>query len=287
MTAMLHPQTRLGEVKIKVSKLDRSIAFYEQVIGLQLLNKEGNIARLTTDGKNVLLILEEIENAFVIPERRMSGLYHFAILLPSREALAITLQHLIEKNVQIGQADHLVSEALYLSDPDGNGIEIYRDRPRSEWTYDGQGNVDMATIAIDWHGLLALAQDQTWSGLPKDTVIGHVHFHVNNMANSKRFYIDILGFKAEADLMRQMGALFAGAGGYHHHLGLNIWAGSNAPIPPSNSTGINYFTIILPNLEELSLVKSRLDAAEIPVENQDGALFVKDPNEIGIRLVVG
>lgn len=284
---MLHPQTKLGEVKLKVSKLERSIAFYEQVIGLQLLSKEGNIAKLTTDGHNVLLILEEVENAIVVPERRMSGLYHFAILLPSREALAITLQHLVEMNVHIGQADHLVSEALYLSDPDGNGIEIYRDRPRTEWTYDEQGNVNMATIAIDWQGLLALAQGQTWSGLPKDTVIGHVHFHVNNMANSKRFYIDVLGFKAEADLMRQMGALFVGAGGYHHHMGLNIWAGSNAPIPPSNSTGIDYFTIIVPNLEELSLLKSRLDAAGVAVENKDGALFLKDPNEIGIKLIVG
>lgn len=284
---MLHPQTKLGEVKLKVSKLERSIAFYEQVIGLQLLSKEGNIAKLTTDGHNVLLILEEVENAIVVPERRMSGLYHFAILLPSREALAITLQHLVEMNVHIGQADHLVSEALYLSDPDGNGIEIYRDRPRTEWTYDEQGNVNMATIAIDWQGLLALAQGRTWSGLPKDTVIGHVHFHVNNMANSKRFYIDVLGFKAEADLMRQMGALFVGAGGYHHHMGLNIWAGSNAPIPPSNSTGIDYFTIIVPNLEELSLLKSRLDAAGVAVENKDGALFLKDPNEIGIKLIVG
>lgn len=284
---MLHPQTKLGEVKLKVSKLERSIAFYEQVIGLQLLSKEGNIAKLTTDGHNVLLILEEVENAIVVPERRMSGLYHFAILLPSREALAITLQHLVEMNVHIGQADHLVSEALYLSDPDGNGIEIYRDRPRTEWTYDEQGNVNMATIAIDWQGLLALAQGQTWSGLPKDTVIGHVHFHVNNMTNSKQFYIDVLGFKAEADLMRQMGALFVGAGGYHHHMGLNIWAGSNAPIPPSNSTGIDYFTIIVPNLEELSLLKSRLDAAGVAVENKDGALFLKDPNEIGIKLIVG
>ena len=287
MTAMLHPDTRLGEVKLKVSKLDRSIAFYEQVIGLQLLSKEGNIAKLTADGQSTLLILEEIENAIIVPERRMSGLYHFAILLPSREALAITLKHLIEANIHIGQADHLVSEALYLSDPDGNGIEIYRDRPRSEWTYDEQGNVNMATIAIDWQGLLALAEGQSWNGLPKGTIIGHVHLHVNNIANSKHFYIDVLGFKAEADLMRQMGALFAGAGGYHHHLGLNIWAGNNAPIPPSNSTGIAYYTIIVPDPEELNRVKGRLAEAGITGVESDGAWFIKDPNGVGIKLIIG
>ncbi|MFD2114872.1 VOC family protein [Paenibacillus yanchengensis] len=286
MTAVLHPNIRLGEVKLKVSDLERSITFYEEVIGLKLLRREGELAYLTVDGQNALVILQQVADAIIVPERSMSGLYHFAILLPTREALAVTLQHLVNKGISVGQADHIVSEALYLADPDGNGIEIYRDRPREEWEYDTQGNVNMVTIPIDWKGLLQLAQGKEWTGMPAQTVIGHVHFHASNITESGRFYTEVIGFTVEADFLNRMGALFLAAGGYHHHLGLNIWAGRNAPITPPNGTGIAYFSIIVPDEAELEKIAARLEADGAHLEREAQSIFTYDPNRIGILIYV-
>ncbi|QNK58989.1 VOC family protein [Paenibacillus sp. PAMC21692] len=286
MPHKLHPGISLGEVKLRVSDLSRSLAFYEEVIGLKLLRKQDErTAELTVDGKTTLLVLQEVPGAVVTPERSHSGLYHFAILLPTRKDLGVTLRHLVDKGVAIGQADHLVSEALYLSDPDQNGIEIYRDRPRSEWNLNSDGTVRMASDPIDWHGLLAEAENEKWRGLPLGTTMGHVHFHVGDMAKARGFYCDVLGFDIVADWMR-MGALFISAGGYHHHVGLNLWAGVGAPPVSGNGTGIDYFTIILPDEEELKKLTSSITEAGYSCEERQDAVYLRDPFGIGVRLLV-
>lgn len=284
MDRKLHPETALGAVKLKISDMERSLKFYEEITGFRLLRRNGRTAELAAAGGGALLVLEEVPNAIVTPPRGYSGLYHFAILLPSRKALGLSLRRLMDAGVHIGQADHLVSEALYISDPDGNGIEIYRDRPRQEWSYDANGYVRMATEPIDWDGLLKEAAGSEWAGLPEGTAIGHVHFHIGDLHRAKQFYCDTLGFDLEADWMR-MGALFVGAGRYHHHVGLNVWAGNGAPPVPERGTGIDYFTIALPSAEELRRTAASLRQAGIEVrEGGSGDYFLRDPFGIGIRL---
>lgn len=284
MSYKLHPDTRLGAVKLRVSNLTRSLAFYQDIIGFSLLKQEGDTAELTADGKNALLVLQEVPNAVVIPPQSASGLYHYAILLPSRKALGVSLKRLVDAGLRVGQADHLVSEALYLSDPDLNGIEIYRDRPREEWKYNPQGYVNMATDPIDWEGLLKEGEGEPWTGLPEGTTIGHVHFHVGDMSKAKRFYSEALGFDIEADMMR-MGALFLGAGRYHHHIGLNLWAGAGAPPVPPNGTGIDYFTIVAPNREELDKTAKSAEEYGFQVETDGVIKWLTDPYGIKIRLI--
>lgn len=286
MNNTIHPDIELGEVKIKVSDLARSLTFYQEVVGLKVLKQTAQWAEMTADGENTLLILEEVPNAIIVPERTVSGLYHFAILLPTRKDLGLSLRRLVEKGIHVGQADHLVSEALYISDPDQNGIEIYCDRPREAWQYDAQDYIRMATEPIDWEGVLEEAKDHSWEGMPPGTRIGHVHFHVGDIRKSKEFYCDRLGFSIEADYMRQMGALFIAAGKYHHHIGLNIWAGVGAPPAPPNAAGIAYFTIVMPSEEELDKTLNRLKSAGIAVDEQAGAWFANDPSGITVKLRV-
>ncbi|TYP70061.1 VOC family protein [Paenibacillus methanolicus] len=285
MSTVLHPDLRLGEVKLKVSDLARSIRFYEEVVGLKLLAREGNTASLGVDGSAPLLVVEEIRDAVVLPRRSASGLYHFAILVPTRRALGLALRNLIASGIHIGQADHLVSEALYIADPDNNGIEIYRDRPRNEWPREANGQVKMASDPIDWDGLLKEAEGSEWEGLAPGTVIGHVHFHVGDLAAAKAYYCDTVGFEIATDGWRQMGALFIAAGGYHHHIGLNLWAGQGAPPAPANAVGLAYFTVVLSGQEELARVAARLREAGTPVEAHGGAMFATDSSGITMRLV--
>ncbi|MFB9325162.1 VOC family protein [Paenibacillus aurantiacus] len=285
MSIVLHPDIKLGEVKLKVSDLPRSIRFYEDIVGLTLLAREEKTASLGVDGSAPLLVLEEVRDAVILPRRSASGLYHFAILVPTRKALGLALRNLIASGIHIGQADHLVSEALYIEDPDHNGIEIYRDRPRNEWPREANGQVKMASDPIDWDGLLKEAEGSDWEGLPAGTVIGHVHFHVGDLAAAKAYYCDTVGFEIATDGWRQMGALFIAAGGYHHHIGLNLWSGQGAPAAPANAAGLAYFTLVLTGAEELERVTAALREAGVPVEARDGACFATDSSGITMRLV--
>ncbi|RED64933.1 VOC family protein [Cohnella lupini] len=286
MTQSIHADTSLGKLKLKVRDLDRSIKFYQEVVGFQILDRSPDFVTLTVDGKTAFLILEEVPNAAVVPRRSVSGLYHFAILVPSREALGLSLRRLIESGIQVGQGDHLVSEALYISDPENNGIEIYRDRPRTEWKKDALGNYVMGSDPVDIEGLLELAGDKPWTGLSSGTILGHIHLHVSDLAKSRAFYCDVLGFDIAADASKTMGAYFISAGGYHHHIGMNIWAGVGAPQPPANGTGLSYYTIALPSVEELKRTLDKISAAGIASsEVEPGIWMVKDPSGIEIRLI--
>jgi len=283
-TTTLHQDTSLGLVQIRVSNLERSLEFYRNVVGLDILRQNGREAELTADGINVLLIVREIGPAKVLRRNSVAGLYHFAILVPDRPSLGLVLRNLIASGIHVGQGDHLVSEALYIQDPDNNGIELYRDRPRDTWKTDPQGHVVMTTDPVDVDGLLAASEGLPWQGLPAGTIIGHVHFHVGDIGKAKAFYVDLLGFELTAHYGDA--ALFVSAGGYHHHIGLNIWAGQDAPAAPADVAGIDYFTILLPSEEEVAAVVERVRQAGYSIEAINGAPSFKDPWNIGIRLVV-
>lgn len=284
-TAATLPQTlEIGRVQLRVSNLERSLAFYQNVVGLKVLRQSGREAEMTADGQHVLLVLRKIKNARVLRRNSAAGLYHFAILVPDRPSLGLVLRNLIDSGIHIGQGDHLVSEALYIQDPDNNGIELYRDRPQDTWKHEANGDVVMTTDPVDVDGLLAASEGLSWTGLPAGTVIGHVHFHVGDLGEAKRFYVDTLGFEQTA----QYGdaAMFISAGGYHHHMGLNIWAGQGAPAAPADAAGIDYFTLLLPSIQERDAVAERVRSAGYRVDEAGGIVTVTDPWNIGIKLLV-
>jgi catechol 2,3-dioxygenase len=283
MAGSIAPNTTVGTVALTVGDLARSVAYYQNNIGLQLQEQEGEVATLGVD-HTPLLRLEELPGAQVI--RRATGLYHFALLLTSRLELARTLRQLAETQTPLdGASDHLVSEALYLSDPDGHGIEIYRDRPRTEW-YDAQGRFQMDTLRLDLRGLLAELQqdDRSWSGLHPDTLMGHVHLQVADVGAAERFYTDIIGFEHMADYPS---ASFVSAGGYHHHLGMNSWMGAGAPPPPPTAARLLWYEIRLPDQAALDEVLARLRTANVPVEQTDQGWLTQDPSQNKILLKAG
>lgn len=279
----LHPDTQLGIVHLTVVDMERSLAFYEGVSGFQVQKQLGNTTSLST-GKRDLLKITEVPGAVHVPRR--TGLYHFAILLPSRLDLALCLRSLVEIQVPLqGAADHLVSEALYLADPDGNGIEIYRDRPRDKWEYEN-GTLKMGTDPLDVQGLLAELENSTdnWQGLPKNTRLGHMHLHVARLPEAVEFYEKVLGF----DLLLNYGdsAAFLSAGGYHHHIGINTWNGVGAAPPPIDSVGLRYFTILVPEQREMNELIKRLERAQVHYEERKDGIFMRDPSKNGIFVQV-
>ncbi|QIN81559.1 glyoxalase [Rubrobacter tropicus] len=277
LPATLH----LGAVRLTVADLERSLEFYVEVLGFRVHRRQGNEAYLGVGGED-MLVLTESPGAPPRP-RDTTGLYHYAILQPDRVSLARSLRRLVDKDYPLwGASDHLVSEALYLDDPDGNGIEIYRDRPRDTWRW-RENLVEMDTRRLDLGGLLKEpGAGEPWEGLPAGASIGHVHLHVRDLAEAERFYHGVLGFDVVARYGGQ--ALFVSAGGYHHHVGLNTWAGAGAPPPPDGSAGLRLFEIHLPEPADLEKVVSRLREAGTDFEEQPNAVFLRDHSRNGIRI---
>lgn len=280
---ILHPDTQLGCVHITVSDMDRSLAFYQDGLGLQVHRHQADSTYLGA-GEEDLIKLTEVPGAIPVPRR--TGLYHFAILVPSRLSLAKSLRNMIDNGVALqGAADHLVSEALYLADPDGNGIEIYRDRPRDKWEYEN-GTLKMGTDPLNVQGLLAELENSTdnWQGLPKNTRLGHMHLHVARLPEAVEFYEKVLGF----DLLLNYGdsAAFLSAGGYHHHIGINTWNGVGAAPPPIYSVGLRYFTILVPEQREMNELIKRLERAQVHYEERKDGIFMRDPSKNGISVQV-
>lgn len=276
------PNTHVNHVHLHVQDLERSLRYYQDVIGLKVLTQTGHTAALTADGKSALVTLEQPADVVAKPQRT-TGLYHFALLLPSREDLAQIVLHFAALGIPLGSADHLVSEALYLNDPDGNGIEIYRDREPSEWDWRNE-EVNMTTDPLDFRGLLAGVEQQPWQGLPAGTIMGHIHLHVARLDMAEKFYTDGLGF----DVVNRYGgqALFLSTGRYHHHIGLNTWNGVGAPTPPDNSAGLRFYTMVYPDQAAISEVIKRLEAMGANVTEQDGHHETADPSGNRIRLIV-
>ena len=247
----LPTDAHIGQVSLTVRDLDRAVLFYRDVLGFHESARPGRASLLGPAGGRVLLELHENKSAIPKPSRS-SGLYHFAILVPSRAALGRSLRRLVDKRWPMtGASDHLVSEALYLSDPDGLGIEIYRDRPREDWrTQNGQ--LLMATDPLDLNSVLnEPGAEIPWDGLEAGTVMDHVHLHVPALDTAESFYCGQVGF--EPTVRGYPGALFVAAGGYHHHLGMNTWAGAGAPPPPEHAVGLRSFTIESRELQPASM----------------------------------
>jgi len=263
----------LGSVELSVGDLKRSVNFHQNVLGLRVLETGNGTARLGA-GQRTLLILHERPGAPPAP-RSTPGLYHFALLLPSRADLARWVKHAAAQGVRVGQADHLVSEAFYLTDPDGHGIEVYRDRPRDAWAWQGS-EVQMASDPIDIQGLLSEpGADEPWTGAPNGTVMGHVHLRVTDVPATEAFYAGTLGFDVAA---RWPGALFVSVGGYHHHFGLNAWHSQGGASAPAGSAKLERVHVILPDANAVQTVAERLARAAHAFTREDDALNVRDPS---------
>lgn len=274
------PAVYVGEVNINVTNLSKALDFYQNIIGFQVLEHSERKALLTADGKTTLLTLEQPDD--VLPRKeRTTGLYHFAILLPTRANLSEFLQHLIRSGSRIGASDHYVSEALYLNDPDGNGIEVYRDRPSSEWSWSA-GRVTMATEPLDGDSILAEGEKE-WTGLPVGTVMGHIHLHVSDLEKTEEFYMKGLGFTV---VTKYPGALFVSTADYHHHIGLNIWNGEGALAPVKNSVGLNWYTLVFPNEDIREKAVIRLEQIGATITKVKDCYVTVDPsgNEIQLRI---
>ncbi len=277
------PVTFVGKLNLKVEDVKRSLTFYQEIVGLKVMEQTERTANLTADGKTVLLSIEQPEN--VLPKQpRTTGLYHFALLLPSREDLGRILKHFLQVAYPLqGASDHSVSEAVYLADPDGNGIEIYADREPSSWSWNN-GEVAMRTEPLDAEAVLKAGEGDSWRGIPVDTVVGHIHLHVSEFPKTEEFYVKGLGFEVVTRYGGQ--ALFISTGKYHHHIGLNTWAGVGAPQASPNSVGLESFTLMFPNEEKRERIIAQLKDIGASVTEEKGYFATSDPSGNRIRLQV-
>jgi catechol 2,3-dioxygenase len=268
------PTTRIGAVHLTVSDLARSLEHWRSVVGLRVLEQEQGRAALGVDST----LLELVEEPGARPADGYTGLYHVALLVPDRPSLARWLAHAARDRVPLqGLSDHAVSEAIYLGDPDRHGIEIYADRPRAGW--DGEVATRLTTMPLDVESLLGELADpaqEPFEGLPPGTRVGHIHLRVADVPETVAFYRDVLGF----DLMAQLGptAAFLSAGGYHHHVGANVWESRGAPPAPPGTASLRRATVLLPDAAERDRVAGRVEASgQAPEPSEDGVL-VRDPS---------
>lgn len=278
----LPPATHVGRVRIQVADLSRSIAYFETVIGFRVIERAGNVARLGPRGPDTILLeIHEKPGVHSVERRGRIGLYHFAILLPDRPALGRFLKHLADIGAHPGMSDHFVSEAIYLSDPDGIGIEVYADRPRSSWRHEAH-QLTMTTIPLDVEDLIAASGNEPWTGAPAGTIIGHVHLYVRDIDEAAAFYHDALGF--DKVVWNYPGALFMSAGGYHHHLGTNTWAAA-APVAADDDAKLLEWEVIVPTTRDVADAASSLERAGFRVERSGDTASARDPWGTQLRLV--
>jgi len=257
----IKPNMYVSHIQLKVSDLARSIEYYKNVIGFKVLEQTNNTAYLTADGKTSIVSLLQIENP--IPLRRdQTGLYHMALLIPSKKDFGNMLKHLIDLDIGFGAGDHHVSEAIYMQDPDGNGIEIYIDRPEDTWIWQNEF-VFMTVEEVNIEDVLDAA-DGNWLGLPQNTVIGHIHLSVADIDTARDFYTNVLDYKVVYEYHNK--AIFVSTGNYHHHLAFNIWNSKNGLSAPANAVGLKSLTIVLRDEVYAQEVKSRLKVAGYSVK---------------------
>lgn len=270
----LPAETHIGGVRLQVSDLEKSIQYYETVIGMRVISRTDASAKLGPHGEDRTLIqLDELKGARAVPRRGLLGLYHFAILLPDRAALGSFVAHLAEIGAYAGMSDHLVSEALYLTDPDGLGIEVYADRDRSTWTAVND-QIVIATKPLDVENLIAASKGKKWEGIPAGTVIGHVHLYVGDIDDAASFYHNGLGF--DKMVWNYPGALFMSAGGYHHHLGVNTWTGGSPKATDADARLLDW-ELVLPSSENAAEAAGALEKAGYSVEREGDTVRARDP----------
>jgi catechol 2,3-dioxygenase len=289
----------VANVKLNVHKVERSLSFYRDLLGFQLIEKTSDdnafLSPVGSNNKNYLLQLSRIDTANTVIEGeqstiRKAGLYHFAILLPSRRHLANIFKHLTDNSNQLyfeGAADHAVSESLYLRDPDSNGVEIYRDRHPSEWNKTGQFQIEMKTDHLDLEQLLREAEDHLDWHMPADTVIGHIHLHVSDLIKSSNFYSKVLGLHHTCSYP---GANFFAADSYHHHIATNTWLGNDIAKADSTQHGLDHFSLNLKSKENFEELLYQLERMKIEVLTDDSnkinkkSFFILDPDKIKIQI---
>ena len=279
--AQLEATLRLGAVHLDVSDLDRSVAWYQHALGLRPRAHDVDVAHLGAGGED-LLVLHEKPGAR--RAGRHAGLYHLALLFPTREDLGRAVVRLAATRTPIeGTADHGVSEAIYLPDPDGNGIELYADRPRAAWPAPQPGfRVGMFTAALDVDALVApVAAEEPAPHAAEGLVVGHLHLHVGDLGRGLAFYRDVLGLELMAELES---AAFVAAGGYHHHLGFNVWRGEGVGPAPADAVGLRRWTIVLADAAQVAAVRERVAAAGLAAEDADGGFVVRDPWENALHV---
>jgi catechol 2,3-dioxygenase len=281
MSNSIDPRTHMGAVRLVVADLERARAFYGRALGLAELEDAGGRLGMGPAGGPVLVELEPRPGAPERP-RRSTGLFHLAILVPGRPELARALRRVLDAGAGFtGASDHLVSEALYLDDPEGNGIEIYRDRPRAEWTVEG-GELRMATLPLDVEGVVAEMPAGADEGMPAETTMGHVHLQVRDISEAEAFWSGVVGF--DPTVRGYPGALFVSAGGYHHHLGLNTWGTAGAPAPPEGARGLDRLEVVVPDAAGIDRIEERARAAGVPTGRGEEGLSLGDPS--GNRVLV-
>lgn len=289
----------VANVKLNVHSVERSLSFYRDLLGFQLIEKTSDdnafLSPVGSNNKNYLLQLSRIDTANTVIEGeqstiRKAGLYHFAILLPSRRHLANIFKHLTDNSNQLyfeGAADHAVSESLYLRDPDSNGVEIYRDRHPSEWNKTGQFQIEMKTDHLDLEQLLREAEDHLDWHMPADTVIGHIHLHVSDLIKSSNFYSKVLGLHHTCSYP---GANFFAADSYHHHIATNTWLGNDIAKADSTQHGLDHFSLNLKSKENFEELLHQMKRMKIEVLTDDSnkinkkSFFILDPDKIKIQI---
>ena len=295
----ISPNMSVANVKLNVYDIERSLSFYRNLLGFQLIGKASDdnalLSSVGSDSKNYLLQLSRFDKANKAIEgepsiTRKAGLYHFAILLPSRRHLANIFKHLTDNSSQVhfeGAADHAVSESLYLRDPDSNGVEIYRHRHPTEWNRKGQFQIEMKTDPLNLNQLLKEAEDQSGWHMPADTSIGHIHLHVSDLAKSSNFYSQVLGLH---NTCSYPGANFFAADSYHHHIAINTWLGNDIAVADSSQPGLDHFSLNLnsnENFEELlhQMERMRIEILANDTDNtQTKSFIILDPDIIRIRI---
>jgi catechol 2,3-dioxygenase len=278
----LPEETRVGRVRLQVGDLERSLEFYQGVIGFRAITREEGRALLGAEGSDeILLEIVERPGARAVPRRGLLGIYHFAVLLPGRAELGRFLRHVAELPVHVGASDHGISEATYLVDPDGITIEVYRDRLRSEWPR-VDGEIFAGNLPLDFAGIMRDGGHQSWSGLPTGTTVGHVHFYVGSLPAAEAFYVDGLGF--EPMIRNLPGALFVAAGGYHHHVGLNTWA-AGSPVAADDDARLLDWELVLPDGDSVRRAAESLREHGVQVDGEGSGFIARDPWGIAVRLV--
>jgi len=271
--ALLPDDVALGPVRLRVADRSRTRAWLESVLGMDWLGDEGGRSRFGARGGAPLVEVREQPGARPIPRGGRPGIYHYALLLPERSLLGRFLRHLDAHGFGHADSDHLVSEAIYLVDPDGVTVEVYADRPRELWRHRGD-EIAMATLPIDHDDLSLAGAGGAWAGLPPGTRMGHVHHHVGDLELAERFYVDGLGFGVTT--RGYSGALFVAAAGYHHHVGLNTWAAARAPAGPEDA-GLDEWTLVVPGASERFAVAQRLSGQGVPLASSPDAVRAADP----------
>ncbi|MGI8508476.1 MAG: VOC family protein [Gemmatimonadaceae bacterium] len=276
--------TRIGRVRLQIGDLARSLAYYEQVLGFRVLDRSAGRATLGAHGNDAPLIeLHEAAGAAPVPPTGRLGLYHFAILLPSRAALGRFIARIGQLDVEVGASDHLVSEAVYLHDPDGLGVEIYADRPRASWARHG-GQIVMGTRPLDVPDLARASNGEVWTGMPAGTTVGHVHLHVGNIDQATAFFHTALGL--DAVVWSYPGALFLSAGGYHHHLGVNSWPGTRAKRPGDGDARLLEWEIVVPRGDATEAAARSMEAAGHAVVRDNTGWTIADPWGTVLRVAI-